>query len=81
MTTSEITLNDTTWTQITTGADFVVQNNGREAVLIKLSDATPATDTGAIVLNSLLGLDSTSFGGTVWGKTNLGLTASVSVTQ
>lgn len=82
MTTIAVPINKTTYTQLTTAADFVVQNPSSSAVAMIVADAQPADDAAFFMrIEGSKGLTSAVVTGTVWGKALYHETQDMSVTE
>ena len=57
-----------TWTQVTLGGDYILQNIGSSEVEVVMSDVAPTTNFSGKVIERYHGLTSTLTPGTVWAR-------------
>ena len=70
MTTTQIELNEDTWTKLTTVADFTIQNTSNIAIKVVFTDGTPddANNDGFSIVSGMGMQSGISVIGTAWGK-------------
>ena len=85
MTTTNIKVNSSTWTQLTTQADFTLQNVGSVEsatpdVYMMASDSIPVSVSDGVMVEYMSGFTSGMITGTIWGKAVSG-TSQIAVSE
>ncbi len=81
MTTSNVELNYSTFTEITQADEFTIQNVTSYDILIAAKDApAPGSSDPYIILHPGQGITEDHIEGTIWGKTTSQNTGNVSLT-